>query len=91
MKKILISIMLFVCVLFNSCNNNDYSNLPHSEMPVYIKTVHTTSSDYSYVRTDIVRKVVFEGHDYIIFEMSTHKGGVVHNPECRKCNNDSIL
>ena len=85
MKKILISIMLFMCVLFTSCNKKDYSNLPHCEMPLYVKTVHTTSSGYSYVETDIARKIVFEGHDYIIFEMSTHKGGVFHNPDCNKC------
>lgn len=85
MKKFLIAIMLFVSVLFTSCNKTDYSSLPHSEMPSYVRTVHTTSSGYNYVETEIARKIAFEGHDYIIFEMSTHKAGVVHNPDCNKC------
>ena len=91
MRKFLIAIMLFVSALFTSCNKKDYSNLPHTDYPEYIYTVHTTSKGYEYVEKDLVRKIQFEGHDYIIFEMSTHKAGVVHNPECRKCNNNSIL
>lgn len=42
----------------------------------------------------IVSKYSFEGHDYqfhaINYGYKYGVGGVIHDPECRKCKNDSI-
>ena len=32
-----------------------------------------------------IYKIVYKEHDYLMFNITGYKAGVVHDPDCRKC------
>lgn len=83
MKKFIIC--LFLSVFMISCVNSTTNKSTNSQTPVIIENMSETVN---------ISKYTFEGHDYqfhsIHAGLRSGIGGPVHDPECRKCKQDSI-
>lgn len=78
MRKIKHIIIIIIVILLSSCQIYE------------VNKQNATTNDEA---VDIyVQKFTYDGHDYIQFQLSTNNydnsSGWVHDPECRKCNNN---
>lgn len=102
MKKLLLPLLL-VILTFTVVSCNAYDKRTHTkdakiENPdtvpyVYTKQWQLSGDQYTYGQISTIKHFDYNGHSYIQFHISgTHggRGGVVHDPDC-KCNQKDTL
>lgn len=103
MKKLLLPLLLVILTFTVVSCGSTYDKRTHTkdakiENPdtvpyVYTKQCQLSGDQYTYGQIKAIRHFDYNGHSYIQFHISgTHggHGGIVHDPDC-KCNQKDTL